>query len=323
VVVDETRVRRVNVKVAGFVEKIFVDYVGKRVRRGDPLFALFSPELVAAEDEYLLALRSGATAAGAGSDGARDAFAQAARRKLSLWDVSDAELERLERTRQAERTLTFASPVSGVVTRKDIVQGARVEVGATPYEIVDLSRVWLLADVYERELAFAKEGLPATLTLNAFPGREFVGKVSFVDPLLDPASRTVKLRIGFANPSGELRPEMFGEVVLQGTPREGVTTIPADAVIDSGTGQIVFVASGDGRFSPRRVRLGTSEASRVEVVEGLAVGERVVTRANFLIDSESRLRASLGGLAPPAVSAAKTSARVLPGSDAPASGGSR
>jgi hypothetical protein len=180
-----------------------------------------------------------------------------------------------------------------------------------PYEIVDLSQVWLLADVYENELRNVRVGMPASLTLNAFPNREFKGKVLFVDPLLDPQTRTVKVRLAFPNPSGDMRPEMFGEVVLHGQPRQGLR-IPEDALIDSGTEKIVFVVVGEGKFQPRKVRLGDVAGNNVEVASGVAEGEEVVTRANFLIDSESKLRASLAELSGSSEHVLE-SARVLAG----------
>ncbi len=297
VAVDETRVRHINVKIPGFVEHVYVDFVGKRVRRGDPLFAIYSPELLSAQEEYLLALRTRGSLAKSGAlGGDGEDLVRAARNKLALWDVPEEQIERIERTGEASKTLTFRSPVSGAVTKKDVVEGMKLEAGAMPYEIVDLSSLWVLADVYESELQLVKEGMPASLTLKAFPNREFKGKVLFIDPVFDPQTRTVKVRLAFANPGGELRPEMFGEVTLHGTPREGMR-IPQDAVIDSGTDKIVFVAIGEGKLQPRKVRLGEASGNEVEVISGLAVGDRVVTRANFLIDSESRLRASLAEMA--------------------------
>ena len=313
IAIDETRVRRVNVKNGGFVERIFVDFVGKRVKRGDPLFTLFSPELLAAQNELLLALRTRATlgaTAGAGDSG--QALVDAVRRRLALWDVSAAEIERLEETGQPTKTLTFYSPAAGVVTKKDVVEGMRLEAGAMPYEIVDLSAVWVLADVYESELRFVKEKTPATLTLKAFPERTFEGKVVFLDPFLDPQTRTVKVRLTFPNPDGDLRPEMFGEVVLKTATHEGLI-VPADAIIDSGTAKIVFVAQEEGKFQPRQVEVGQSDGTVVEVTRGLQAGEVVVTRANFLVDSESRLRASLNAMSP-AADKQPESARVLPAS---------
>jgi Cu(I)/Ag(I) efflux system membrane fusion protein len=297
VAMDETRVRRVTLKVPAFVERVYADFTGKPVRQGEPLFSVYSPDLLAAQEEYLLALRTRqalSQAGGMATDG--DALVAAARRKLQLWDVPAATLERLAQTGEATRSLTLVSPISGVITKKDVVEGARLEVGATPYEVVDLSRVWVLADVYESELRHVKVGMPATLQLKAFPHRVFAGKVAFLDPVLDPATRTVKVRLEFPNPDGDLRPEMIGEVVLRGTTREGLK-IPSDAVVPTGTTQVVFVALGDGRFQPREVRLGESDGRSVEVTSGLKAGEQVVTGANFLIDSESRLRASLAALA--------------------------
>ena len=321
VAIDETRVRHINLKVGGFVERIHVDFIGKKVRRGDPLFSIYSPELLAAQEEFLLALRTrgalgrapGGLAAAPGDDG--EALVGAARRKLALWDVPADEIERLARTGEPSKTLTLYSPVAGVVTRKDVVEGMKLDAGAMPYEIVDLSSLWVLADVYESELRLVREGMPATLKLNAFPNREFTGKVVFIDPLLNPQTRTVKLRLTFANPAGELRPEMFGEVVLRGAPHQGLR-VPPDAILDSGIDKVVFVAVGEGKFAPRKVRLGETDATAVEVITGLQQGERVVTRANFLIDSESRLRASLAELAG-AAAAEPERARVLPGATPP------
>jgi Cu(I)/Ag(I) efflux system membrane fusion protein len=280
--VDETRVRVVNVKVAGFVEKLFVDYVGKEVRKGQPLYSLYSPEILNAENEYLLALR-------VDSDGA---LRSAAKKKLELWGIPQAELDRLDREKTASGVVTFLSNVSGVVTKKEIVEGSRVELGAMPFEVVDLSTVWVLADVYETELRFVGPGMTAALHLDAWPGRTWQGKVLFLDPVLDSKTRTAKVRLAFSNTNGELKPEMFGDVTLA---REGRQTlrVPTDAVVQSGTQHVVFVARGEGRFEPRRIETGETGRDLTEVLSGLVEGEQVITRANFLIDSESRLRASL------------------------------
>jgi Cu(I)/Ag(I) efflux system membrane fusion protein len=182
-----------------------------------------------------------------------------------------------------------------VLTRKEVVPGMRVNAGDMPFEIVDLSHVWVLADAYESDLAHVAVGMRAALTLKAFPNQTFQGQVTFIDPLLDPQTRTAKVRIEFPNEGGELRPEMFGEVVLQGEGHEGLR-IPADSVIQSGTQSVVFVALGDGKFQPREIQLGTADPRYIEVLSGVEEGDAVVTRANFLIDSESRLRASLAAL---------------------------
>ena len=299
VAVDETRVHHVNIKVSGFAEQVYVDYVGKPVRRGERLFTIYSPDLLSVQQEYLLALRTRKALghggmAGMGDDSGEE-LVQAARRRLELWDIPPAEIARLERTGAPTKTLTIYSPMSGVVTKKDLVMGHRLNEGDMPYEITDLSSVWVLADAYESDLSRIKLGMTATLSLQAFPNRTFKGRVIFIDPILDAKTRTAKVRLQFPNPTGELRPEMFGEVTLQAAPRQGLR-IPADAVIDSGTSKVVFVAVGEGKFQPREVKLGVVSGDAVEVLSGLQVGERVVTRANFLIDSESRLRASLAAM---------------------------
>jgi Cu(I)/Ag(I) efflux system membrane fusion protein len=282
--VDETRVRKVNVKVGGFIEKLYVDFVGKPVRKGQPLYSLYSPEILGAENELLVAKKM------------NDAqLLAASRRKLELWGVPSGELERLEREQTASGVVTFLSSVSGVVTAKDVVEGSRVELGAMPFEIVDLSTVWVWADVYETELRFITPGLTASLRLDAWPGREWQGKVLFVDPVLDAKTRTARVRLAFSNAQGELKPEMFGEVTLARESRS-VLRIPADAVVQTGTQQVVFVARGEGRFEPRVIEVGERGREFVEVLSGLVAGEAVVTRANFLVDSESRLRASLSRL---------------------------
>jgi Cu(I)/Ag(I) efflux system membrane fusion protein len=294
VAVDETRLHHVALKFSGFIEQVFVDYVGKPVRAGDPLFSIYSPDVVSAEEEYLLALRTRG-ALGAGAAQAGEDLVAAARERLKLWDIPESEIRRLERTKKAHRTVTLYAPMSGVVTKKDVVMGHRIAEGDMPYEITDLSQVWVLADAYESDLGRVKLGTPAVLTLQAFPDREFPGKVVFIDPILDPKTRTAKVRLSFANSTGELRPEMFGEVTLRTPARKGLS-VPTDAIIDSGTRKVVFVSLGEGKFQPQEVKIGASDGERSEVLEGLKAGEQVVTRANFLVDSESRLRASLGAL---------------------------
>ncbi|MEI6223107.1 MAG: efflux RND transporter periplasmic adaptor subunit [Deltaproteobacteria bacterium] len=296
VAVDETNVHHVNIKVGGFVDTVYVDYVGRPVKRGERLFTIYSPDLLSVQQEYLLALRTrkalaeGGVATGAGND-----LVDSARERLRLWDIPEGEVERLERTGKTTKNLTLYSPMTGVVTKKDIVMGHRLNEGDMPYEITDLSRVWVLADAYETDLSRIRLGMPATLSLQAFPGQAFHGKVIFIDPILDAKTRTAKVRLEFANPRGELRPEMFGEVTLRSEKREGLR-IPADAIIDSGSKKVVFVALGEGKLQPREVQVGPVTGDVVEVLSGLEAGERVVTRANFLVDSESRLRASLAAM---------------------------
>ena len=290
--VDETRVRKVNVKVEGFVEKLFVDFIGKPVRMGQPLFSLYSPEFVSAQSEYLLALKTQKALAGGSLASSGTGLLESAKRRLTLWDVPKGALEHLEQTGEVQKSLILRSPISGVVTVKNVVEGARITPSDIPFEITDLSRVWALADVYETELGRVKVGIPATMTLPSFPGRTFVGRVAFVDPILDPKTRTAKVRLEFSNPKGDLKPEMFGEALLKGPAHKGIL-VPLDAVLDGGTQKVAFIALGDGRFEPREVTTGIKVGEQVEILSGVKPGEEVVSRANFLVDSESRFRAAL------------------------------
>lgn len=292
VAVDETRVRKVNVKVEGFVEKLFVDFTGKPVAKGAPLFSLYSPEFVSAQREYLLALRTQKALAGGTLRESGGDLLEAAKRRLTLWDVPREAIEQLEKTGEPQRALTLRSPIAGVVTAKNIVEGARITPADTPFEITDLGHVWVLVDVYESELPRVRVGMAAELSTQASPGRLFKGRVAFVDPVMDPKTRTAKARLEFSNANGELKPEMFGEVQLKGQGRKGIV-IPLDAVLDAGTSKVVFISLGNGKFEPREITIGTTVGERIEIRSGLEAGEKVVVHANFLVDSESRLKAAL------------------------------
>ncbi|MGZ6143268.1 MAG: efflux RND transporter periplasmic adaptor subunit [Myxococcales bacterium] len=292
VAVDETRVRKVNVKVDGFVEKLFVDFVGKPVRRGEPLFAVYSPDLLNAQNDYALAVQ---TRAQLGGGPAGEDLVAAAKRRLELWDVPRDEIAHLDHGGAPLRDLTLVSPISGVVTAKNVVQGSKITAGDTPFEITDLSQVWVLADAHESDLPRVRLGTPVSLTLEAIPNKVFTGKVSFIEPVLDPKTRTVNVRLAFANPRGELRPQMFGEIVFHTRPHVGLR-VPADSIIDSGDRKVVFVATGEGRFEPREIVAGDAAGDLVEVLKGVKAGEHVVVRASFLVDSESRLKAALAAL---------------------------
>ncbi len=292
VVPDETRVRKLNVKVDGFVEKLFVDFVGKPVAKGQPLFSFYSPEFVSAQREYLLALKTQQALAGGTLQASGSDLLASARHRLLLWDIPEVAIQRLEATGEVEKALILRSPISGVVTVKNVVEGARLTPADIPFEITDLSHVWVQVDVYEAELSRTRVGMPAELTVQAYPGKTYTGRVAFVDPVMDPKTRTAKARLEFANPKGELMPEMFGEAILRGQSRKGLI-IPLDAVLDTGTTKVAFLALGNGRFEPREVTTGTTIGEQVEILSGLHAGDEVVVRANFLVDSESRLKAAL------------------------------
>ncbi|HET8901316.1 MAG TPA: efflux RND transporter periplasmic adaptor subunit [Holophagaceae bacterium] len=289
VAADETRVFKITTKTGGFVDRLFVDFMGKPVGKGQPLFALYSPELYSAQQDLALAVKSKEAL---GADGA--VLAQAAAKRLRLWDVPDAEIQRLERGGEPQRDLVFVSPVSGVVTAKNVVKGARLMPGDTPFEVTDLAEVWVLADAYAADLPKLKAGAKAAFTSPALPGRTFTGRVAFIDPVIDPQTRTAKVRLALANPRGELRPETYGEAAFQGSGRKGLR-IPFSAVIDDGDRKVVFVDEGDGHFVPRQVEMGAQDADWAEVKSGLKAGDRVADKASFLLDSEARRRAALAG----------------------------
>jgi Cu(I)/Ag(I) efflux system membrane fusion protein len=293
---DPKRIRKINVKVEGYVEKIYADFLGKPVTKGQPLFSLYSPNLFSAQNEFLLAIETRDALKKSGTlrtDG--DDLVASSRRKLELWDIPVDEITRLQKTGKPTKTLTFISPISGVITAKNIVEGSYLNPGDTPYEITDLGSVWINTDIYESALIEVNLGMIATLTLNAYPNKTFEGRVVFIDPVLDPKTRTIRLYINVANPAAQLKPEMYCEVLLHSKDREGLR-IPSDAVIRAGTRNVVFLALGGGRFSPQEVQLGVKSGDLVEVLSGLAEGQEVVVHANFLIDSESQLRASLAAV---------------------------
>jgi Cu(I)/Ag(I) efflux system membrane fusion protein len=293
---DETRVHHVHTKFEGFIEHLYVDYVGQSVKRGQPLFSVYSPELYATQNEYLLALRAREQMPQLSSPegGARVDLVAAARQRLALWDIGAEQIRELERTRKPIRALVIHSPVSGYVTAKTALQGLRVMPGETLYDIVDLSTVWVQADIYQVNLPFVEVGQLASFAMPYQPGKAWRGRVVFVNPMVEPETRTVKARIELANPNLELKPEMYGDVVIGGARGSGVA-IPDSAVIATGERNIVFVAKGEGVFEPREVVLGVKVRDLREVRQGVTAGERVVTAANFLLDSESKLKASISG----------------------------
>ncbi|MFN7085246.1 MAG: efflux RND transporter periplasmic adaptor subunit [Burkholderiales bacterium] len=294
---DERRIYAVAPKFEGWIEQLHVNATGQPVTRGQPLMEVYSPELVSAQQEYLIAWK-GVEAVKDGSPEAQAGMRQlvsSALQRLKNWDISETELQRLQKEGVARQTVTLRSPVGGVVLEKPALKGMRFMPGETLYKISDLSSLWLLADVFEQELALIRPGQAVKITVNAYPGNTFPGKVAFVYPTLTPETRTAKVRIELANPRGLLKPDMYANVeLLAGSPQAKALAVPDSAVIDSGTRQIVLVQLGAGLFEPRTVKLGARADGYVEVLDGLRAGENVVTSANFLIDSESNLKAALG-----------------------------
>jgi Cu(I)/Ag(I) efflux system membrane fusion protein len=299
VAVDERRLHHVHTKYEAYVEHLHVDFTGKFVRRGQPLVSLYAPDLVATQQEYLLAYRArkqlGGSALPPVARGGLDLL-EAARQRLLLWDVRPADIERLERTGEVRRTLDLHSPVSGYVVAKAAYHGMRVTPADTLFDIADLSHLWVLADVYDSDLPSVRLGMGADLSLTYLPGKTWKGRVTWVAPTVDERTRTVKVRVEVDNGREELKPEMFADVVLRGGLGEGLV-LPESAVVHAGERQLVFVDHGDGRLEPRAVRLGPKVAEGIQVLQGVAEGERVVTSASFLLDSESSLRATVAALA--------------------------
>ncbi len=297
---DERRVAHVHTKVQGWVEQLFVDYVGQRVQRGEPLLEIYSPELVATQEELLLAARYRDATGGSPFDDVRgggESLFQATRRRLALWDIPERDIERLLRSREVERTLTLYAPASGVVTELGVRSGMEVAPNANLYTIADLSQVWILAEVYEYELPWLSLGQQATVEISYLPGRQMRGELTYIAPFLDPKTRTAEVRLELDNADGTLKPEMFGNAVIEGTPRQDVLAIPTDAVIRSGARNVAIVSLGDGRFAPRDLELGLDTGDGwLEVLSGLREGERVVVSSQFLIDSESNLQEAVRNL---------------------------
>lgn len=303
---DERKLTTVNIKYEGWVERLHADYSGKYVRRGEPLAEIYSPEATSTQLEYLNLMkwksqvprfqrtiefewgdRYGTTGKFITYD--PELLVEVARQKLKLWGFTEKDIQRLEKTKDAFRTITIRSPVSGYVFEKPTFRGTRVNPGDKLFDIVDLSTVWVLADVYEYELQYMKEGQPATVSLSNYPGKVFDVKVDFVYPSLSGNTRTVKVRFVIPNPDRILKPQMFADVLMRLDLGDRLA-VPREAVFDTGVRKVVYVDEGDGFFQARRVRLGTRTDSLVEVMEGLQPGERIVARPVFLVDSEAKLK---------------------------------
>ncbi|TWI11495.1 efflux RND transporter periplasmic adaptor subunit [Aerolutibacter ruishenii] len=295
--IDETRQYAIAPRFEGWVAKLYANQTGMRVRAGQPLLAVYSPQLVAAQQEYRLA-DSAAKRLGQSDPASAASMARlrdAARTRLRNWEIDDAQLTRLARTEDGGN-LVLTSPASAVVIEKPVVQGARFEAGETILRLADLSTVWVMAKVPGAQAAAINVGQSARFESTTLPGRSFAGKVTFVQPVVDAATRTVGVRVALPNAEGELRPGLFGNVLLEQPTQAAVINVPKSALLDTGTRQLVLVQISPGRFSPREVSLGTQGAGRVEVLSGLAEGEQVVVSANFLIDAESNLQSALQGL---------------------------
>lgn len=324
-VVDERRTVMVAPKFGGWIERLPVNTTGQTVHAGETLLEVYSPELIAAQQEYLLAresqnrLRLEPSLAG----GKRISLSDGALQRLRFWDIPEGELQRLVRQGEVRRRLPLTAPSDGVVMSKKAVQGMRFEAGEPLFELADLRHLWLLVELFEQDLASIQIGQPVSLTMAAYPGERFSGKVAFIYPTVNAQTRTVSVRIELLNEEGRLKPAMYGEAQLQATAAAESLTIPESALLDTGARRLVLLSLGAGRFSPREVEVGAYGEDqrgqrRIAVLRGLQAGDVVVTRANFLLDSESNLRAAFAGLAPTAQS---VSASGAPATSMPTSGG--
>lgn len=296
--IDERRLAHVNIKLEGWIDALLVSSTGERVKQGQILFTLYSPELVATQTEYLLALKSrrtlGESAMPAVAEGAKSLL-EVTRRRLKLWDITEDHIEALERTGEVLKTLPIHAPVSGTVIKKVALAGMHVNPGDELYTIADLSHIWINADIYEYELPFIKVGQTATVTLSYDPGTVLQGRIAFVYPTLDPQTRTARVRFELANAGERLKPGMYANVAMK-IPLGTRLVVPTEAILDSGERQLIFLHLGEGRLEWRTVKLGVRTGDWVEVLEGLKEDEHIVTSANFLLDSESQLKAAVGGM---------------------------
>ncbi len=296
---DERRVHHVHTRYEGFVEHVTADFTGKYVTKGEVLALIYSPELYATQQEYLLALKASRTLGPSGvpsvARGGHDLL-DAARQRLLLWEITPADIAEIEKRGEPIHAMPVYAPISGFVTGRTAYHGMKVMPADTLFDILDLSSVWVLADVYEYELPRLALGEKATMTLSYWPGRSWNGTVTYIYPSVDEKTRTVKVRAEVDNPKGELKPEMFADVTIHARPRT-VLQVPDDTILESGTRNIVFLSEGEGRLVPREVSVGDHGSGVVEIRDGLKEGDVVVKGANFLVDSESRLKAAISAMA--------------------------
>jgi Cu(I)/Ag(I) efflux system membrane fusion protein/cobalt-zinc-cadmium efflux system membrane fusion protein len=294
---DETRIYTVNTKFNGWIEKLYVDFVGTKVKKGQPLFDIYSPDLVTAQEEYLLALQQSKSLSSSTYPSIREGaerLLNASRTRLRYWDLTEGQIQNIEKTGKPQKTITIHSPATGVVIKKLAFRGHYVKAGMHQYEIADLSTVWVDVDIYEYELPWVKEGMEAEMELTYLPGKRFRGKVLYIYPYLEEKTRTAKLRLQFVNPGYKLKPHMYANIYLDSIVSTDSLVIPQEAVIDSGVRKLVFVYLGKGKFQPREVELGMEgENNQFQVLKGLSEGDEIVVSAQFMLDSESRLREAI------------------------------
>lgn len=296
--VDETRIEHVHTKLEGWIDKVFVDFTGKLVKKGDPLLTIYSPDMLASQRELLLAAKAKDMMRSSALPAAYDqseSLLQAARRRLELWDLSEAQIDQVLKTGEPIKNVTLFSPVTGYVTDRKAFPQLKVMPDTDLYTIVDLSRVWIIADVFEYEAPNIRIGETARVSLQALPGRTFNAHIDYVQPQVDPMTRTLKVRLDMDNPGLMLKPDMYADVEFR-VSLPATLTVPAEAVLDAGERKTVFVDRGNGFFEPRQVKTGERNGNRIQILSGLTGGERIVTSGNFMIDSESQMKAAAAGM---------------------------
>ena len=294
---DEESLYNINIKFSGWIEKLFVERTGDFVRKGQPLFEIYSPELVATQEEYLLAYKNQQRLTKSEfkevSMGAQSLL-KATRQRLKFWDIRDNEIEALERMGEVQRTLTIYSPAEGVIIHKNAIEGSYTKAGMDLFRMADLSTVWVYAHIFEYELPWLKVSQKVQMDLPYMPGRQFEGRVDYIYPYLDAKTRDVKIRVVFDNPAMELKPQMYVNITIASKAGDNVLVIPGEAIIRSGKRNLVFIDLGKGKFRPQDVIIGPEgEDGMIKVLTGLEAGQRIVTSAQFLLDSESRLREAI------------------------------
>ena len=295
---DETKVTRVHSKIEGWIDKLYVDYTGKLVEKGQPLFTIYSPDLLATQQEYLLAAKAKerlSTSSIPEVKSGAESLVEASKRRLALWDISEKQIRELETKGEAQRTLALYAPHSGFVIKKEAFQGMRIMPDRELYTIADLSTVWVNVDIYESEIPFVRPGQRAAVTLSYDPGTTFNGKVSYSYPYVDEKTRTAKVRLELPNPGFKLKPDMYvnAEIKIDGGRH---LAIPEEAVLDSGMRKIVFIDKGNGHFEPKEVKLGAKMDGFYQVTAGLQEGQKIAASSAFLLDSESRLAEAMGAM---------------------------
>jgi len=298
ITVDETRVRTISPKIDGWVERLYVNATGQAVAVGQPLLSIYSPMLVSAQEELVLAKRLESDVAGASGDARQSAsdLLASARRRLAYLDIPDGEIAEIERTGAVQRTLTLRATAGGYVLEKNVLAGQKIMAGDALYKVADLTSVWVEGEVFEQDIANVRVGQVVHADFEAMPGEHRMGRISYVYPTLDVETRTVRVRVALPNPDLRLKPGMYATIRIAGTERANVLTVPRSAVLSTGERSIVFVHDANGSLSPREVSVGASNDERVEILRGVAAGERVVSSATFLVDAESNLGTALGGM---------------------------